>query len=169
MKASQSRARSVAPTADRVNLGRALQRAWVGYQQQLDAALAAAGFTDRQFPDGRVLRMCRDNPTTISQIGRELGITRQGAHKIVVSLRARRYVKVRTSPTNRSEKIVELTPRAHEYLATRRKAARAIERRLRTELGDDAFEALARLFDALGGEDQPRMRDYLRSRALPEP
>src|SRR5581483_4785604 len=69
----------------------------------------------------RVLRMCRDNPTTISRIGRELGITRQGAHKIVVSLRARRYVKVRTSPTNRSEKIVELTPRAHEYLATRRK------------------------------------------------
>lgn len=162
MKASRS-------TPDRVNLGRSLQRAWVGYQQRLDAAMSSAGFGDRRLPDGRVLRMCRDAPTSISQIGRELGITRQGAHKIVASLRARRYVRVRTSPTNRSEKIVELTPRAREYLTARRKAARAIERRLRADVGDDAFAALAHLLDALGGEDLPRMREYLRAKALHEP
>jgi DNA-binding MarR family transcriptional regulator len=156
-------------TTDRVNLGRSLQRAWVGYQQRLDAAMSSAGFTDRQLPDGRVLRMCRDSTTSISQIGRELGITRQGAHKIVASLRARRYVTVRTSHTNRSEKIVELTPRAHEYLAARRRAARTIERRLRAEIGDDAFAALARLLDALGDDELPRMREYLRSKALHEP
>jgi DNA-binding MarR family transcriptional regulator len=152
-----------------VNLGRALQRAWVGYQQRLDDAMASAGFTDRRFPDGRVLRMCRDAPTTISQIGRELGITRQGAHKIVVSMRARRYVTLRTSPTNHSERIVELTRRAHQYLAAHRKAARTIERQLRAEIGDDAFAALSQLLDALGGEDQPRMREYLRTKALREP
>lgn len=156
-------------TPDRVNLGPSLQRAWVGYQQRLDTAMSAAGFTDRQFPDGRVLRMCRDAPTTISQIGRELGITRQGAHKIVASLRARRYVTVRTSSANRSEKVVALTPRAHEYLTARRKAARTIERRLRAEVGDDAFAALAQLLDALGEEDPPRLREYLRTKALHEP
>lgn len=151
---------------DRVNLGRALQRAWVGYQQRLDTAMSAAGFTDRQFPDGRVLRMCRDTPTSISQIGRELGITRQGAHKIVASLRARRYVTVRTSQANRSERIVVLTPRAHEYLAARRKAARTIERQLGAEVGEAGFAALTRLLDALGDDDVLRMRDYLRTNAL---
>ncbi|HEY2562544.1 MAG TPA: hypothetical protein VGI44_02460, partial [Acidimicrobiales bacterium] len=44
------------------------------------------GFEDRGFPDGRVLRICSRIPeATISQIGRELGITRQGAGKVVAA------------------------------------------------------------------------------------
>jgi DNA-binding MarR family transcriptional regulator len=169
MSSSRSRSATRAATTERVRLGRALQRAWVGYQQRLDTAMASAGFTDRQFPDARVLRMCRDSPRSISEIGRELGITRQGAHKIVASLRARRYVAVRISHTNRSEKIVELTPRAHEYLAARRRAARRIERQVRVGIGDDAFTALVHLLDSLTSEGQPHMRDYLRTRTRPEP
>jgi hypothetical protein len=50
----------------------------VGYRRQLDQELAAAGFGDRGFPDGRVLRLCGGAAdVTISHIGRELGITRQ--------------------------------------------------------------------------------------------
>jgi DNA-binding MarR family transcriptional regulator len=169
MTRSQSSRDAEAKAVKPPNLGPSLRRAWVGYQRRLDAALAAAGFSDRQFPDGRVLRMCRKNPTSISQIGRELGITRQGAHKIVASLRDRRYVRLRTSPTNRSEKIVETTARADEYLATHRKAVRAIERQLRAEIGDDAYLALTNLLRALGDDDEPRLRDYLRTKALREP
>jgi DNA-binding MarR family transcriptional regulator len=142
-----------------------LRRAWIGYQRRLDTAMAAGGFTERQFPDGRVLRMCRKTPTSISQIGRELGITRQGAHKIVSSLRDRDYVTLHPSPTNRSEKLVELTPRAHEYLTAHRNAAKKIERQLHTDIGDDAFAALTRLLDALGGDDQPRLADYVGTKA----
>jgi DNA-binding MarR family transcriptional regulator len=169
MNPSHSPSSTRTTTTERVNLGPALRRAWVGYQQRLDAAMAATGFTDRQFPDGRVLRMCRKNSTNISQIGRELGITRQGAHKIVAGLRARHYVTLRPSPAKRTEKIVVLTPRAREYLTAHRQAAKRIERQLRTEIGEDAFAALTRLLEVLGGEDQPRMRDYLRSSALREP
>jgi DNA-binding MarR family transcriptional regulator len=129
----------------------------------LDDELAAAGFDERRFPDGRVLRICsRSAEATISQIGRELGITRQGASKIVASLRDRRYVTVKASATDGREKVVELTPRAIEYLAARRKAAREIERQLRTEIGADGFDSLYLLLEALGGDEQPRMSDYLR-------
>ena len=38
---------------------------------------------------------------------------------------------------------------------------------LRRELGDDAFDALRRLHRALEGEEQPRLRDYLRDMELP--
>src|SRR5579859_7795430 len=91
-----------------LRLAAALRRAWLGYQLRLDEGLAAAGFGDRGFPDGRVLRICAANPdgTTISQIGRELGITRQGASKTVASLRERRYVIVTPSATSGREKIV---------------------------------------------------------------
>jgi DNA-binding MarR family transcriptional regulator len=129
----------------------------------LDDALAAAGFDERRFPDGRVLRICSNSAeATISQIGRELGITRQGASKIVASLRDRQYVTLKPSAQDGREKIVTLTPRAIDYLATHRKAARKIERQLRAEVGAESLDTLYRLLQALGGDEQPRMSDYLR-------
>jgi DNA-binding MarR family transcriptional regulator len=146
-----------------IRLGGALSRAWVGYRIALDRELERAGFGDRGFPDGRVLRLCSaSDQTTISDIGRELGVTRQGASKLVSSLRGRGYVTVTPSAIDRREKLVRATPRALEFLAAQRRAARKLESELRRELGPDAFDALARLLDALGPEDQPRMRDYLR-------
>jgi DNA-binding MarR family transcriptional regulator len=149
--------------AGEVSLGGALRRAWVGYQRRLDDEMAAAGFCDRRFPDGRVLRICSNSAeATISQIGRELGITRQGASKIVARLRDRQYVTLTPSAEDGREKIVQLAPRAVEYLAAQRKAARAIELQLRTEIGPEGFDSLYRLLKALGGDEQPRMSDYLR-------
>jgi DNA-binding MarR family transcriptional regulator len=147
-------------------LGGALRQAWVGYRRQLDEELAAAGFGDRGFPDGRVMRLCGGaSDVTISQIGRELGITRQGASKIVASLRDRGYVTLSPSPTDRREKIVKPTRRAVEFLAAQREAARRIEARIRSELGADALDGLYRLLDALGGEEQPQLADHLQSSA----
>jgi DNA-binding MarR family transcriptional regulator len=99
---------------------------------------------------------------TISQIGRELGITRQGASKIVASLRDRGYVALSPSPTDRREKIVKPTPRALQFLAAQRVAARRIEARVHAELGDGALDALYQLLDALGTADQSRATDHLR-------
>lgn len=147
-------------------LGVALRQAWAGYRRQLDQELAAAGFGERGFPDGRVLRLCTDAPhVTISQVGRELGITRQGASKIVASLRDRGYVALSPSPTDGREKIVRPTRRAVEFLSAQREAARRIEGRIRSQLGDDALEGLYQLLDALGEEDQRRRPDYLRAPA----
>jgi DNA-binding MarR family transcriptional regulator len=146
-----------------VGLGAALRQAWVGYHRRLDEAMAAAGFDDHGFPDGRVLRICSRNPdVTISEIGRELGITRQGAGKVVAKLRERRYVTVSDSKVSGREKVVRLTPRARDYLAAHRAAARSIERQLRQEAGGSAFDSALLVLATLGGEDQPRLRDYLR-------
>lgn len=134
-------------------LGAALQQGWAGYRHQLDRELAAAGFGDRGFPDDRVLRLCSDAAgVTISQIGRELGITRQGASKIVASLRDRGYIALSPSPTDRREKIVKPTQRAMDFMAAQREAGRQIEAQIRTELGDDALEGLYALLDALAAK-----------------
>jgi DNA-binding MarR family transcriptional regulator len=143
-------------------IGAALRRAWIGYQVRLDEAMAAAGFDDRRFPDGRVLRMCSDPAgTTISHIGRQLGITRQGAGKIVAALRDRGYVEVGASMSSGREKTVTLTPRATAYLAAHRKAARRIERQLHAEIGPEGLASLSRLLDTLGGGEELRRSEYL--------
>lgn len=150
-------------SASQPRLGAALRRAWVGYQRRLDEELAAAGFPDRHLLDGRVLRICaRVTETTIAQIGRELDITRQGAGKLVTRLRDSGYVTLTASATNGREKTVRLTPRALDYLAAHRRAARAIERQMREQVGDEPLDALHDLVAALGGDEQPRMTTYLR-------
>jgi DNA-binding MarR family transcriptional regulator len=110
-----------------------------------------------------VLRVCsKDAGSTISAIGRELGITRQGASKVVAHLRDRGYVAVSASTTSKREKSVTLTPRGIDYLAHQRAAARAVEDELRVELGEAALSALEALLDTLDAGDGVRLRAYLR-------
>ncbi len=125
--------------------------------------MAEAGFGQRRFPDGRVLRVCADEAgSTISAIGRELGITRQGASKVVAELRDRGYLAVADSTTSKREKSVVLTPLGVDYLAHQGAAARAIEDELRAELGNAAFTALGELLVALDAGEEVRLRAYLR-------
>lgn len=144
-------------------LGASLRSAWLGYQVRLDRAMAEAGFGERKFPDSRVLRVCSvDAGSTISAIGRELGVTRQGASKVVAHLRDRGYVVVADSTTSKREKSVILTPRGIDYLAHQHAAARAIEDDLRAELGEVVLSALGALLDALDAGEGVRLRAYLR-------
>jgi DNA-binding MarR family transcriptional regulator len=146
-----------------LGLGAALRRAWLGYQLRMDGAMSEMGFGERRFPDGRVLRMCsREAGSTISGIGRELGITRQGASKVVAHLRDSGYVAVVDSMTSKREKSVVLTPRGIDYLEHQRLAARSIEDELRAELGGAAFSALGALLNALDAGEDVRLRAYLR-------
>ena len=148
------------------SLGPALRRAWLGYQQRLDDAMAVAGFDGRTFPDGRVLRLCSDPAgTTIAGIGRDLGMTRQGAGKVVGRLRDRGWVSIADSATSRREKSVTLTPLGVSYLDSQRVAAREIERQLGQELGEPQLAGLYRLLDVLGDGRETRMRTYLQRSA----
>ncbi len=99
---------------------------------------------------------------TISSLGRELGMTRQGASKLVASLRARGYVTLQPSPEDAREKRVLLTARAREFLRVQREAAHRIEEAVTDELGRASTEALRRLLEHLGGDEQPLLSDYIR-------
>ena len=60
---------------------------------------------------------------------------------------------VTPSQADGREKILTLTPRAEEYLAALAEASRAIEARLRDEIGDDAIERLLQILDAVAGDE----------------
>lgn len=142
-------------------LGAALRRARQGYRRRIDTELAAAGFADRRFPDGRVLRIVAGpDETTISDVGRALGISRQGASKIVAALRTRGYLDVVPSATDSREKILTVTQRAAEFIAAWAAATAAVEEWLRTEIGDDGIAQLHRYLDILAADadDAPALR-----------
>jgi DNA-binding MarR family transcriptional regulator len=124
--------------------------ALTGYWQLVGAELAAAGFADRRFPEGRVLVMCAaPGDTTISDVGRRLRITRQGASKIVARLRDDGYLNVSASPTDGREKVLSLTPRAEHFLASLQQASRSVEARLCEQIGTAGLEQLFRALDLL--------------------
>jgi DNA-binding MarR family transcriptional regulator len=124
--------------------------------------MAEAGFSDRRFPDGRVLRLCSGRSgSTISAIGRELGITRQGAGKVVRHLGDQGYVDVAESATSKREKSVTLTSRGNAYLLARRSAARAIEEEVTVALGEHGVSGLFALVDLLDSGESLRVRTYL--------
>jgi DNA-binding MarR family transcriptional regulator len=127
--------------------------------------MGAAGFDDRAFPNGRVLRFCTGaDHTTIADVGRHLGVSRQRAAQIVTNLRQRGYVTVSPSTSSGKEKTVDVTPRAIEYLAAHRRAAAKIEQSLVATLGPEGLSSLHRLVTELAGDEDLRLRDYLRQK-----
>lgn len=100
-----------------------------------------------------MLSICaRPGETTISDIGRELGVTRQAASKIVARFRPRGYLDAAPSDTDAREKILTVTPRAAELMAARRRAAETIETWLRDEIGDQGVDELITYLEVLGGD-----------------
>jgi DNA-binding MarR family transcriptional regulator len=142
--------------AGRSGLGSALFGAWLGYRRRMDEELAALGFAGRRFPDMFVLRMCSGaGETTISQIGRGLGITRQGASKIVTGLGVRGYVTVTPSPTSGREKVVRPTSQGAAYLDAVQEAQRIVDGRLRADIGSEELGQFYRVLEHLGGGERP--------------
>jgi DNA-binding MarR family transcriptional regulator len=153
MRRSNTLTASNAPDArppGQAALARALRSAITGYWRLVGTELAAAGFADRRFPEGRVLVMCAaPGDITISDVGRRLGITRQGAGKIVARLREDGYLNVSASATDGREKVLSLTPRAKRFLATLQEAGRSVEAKLRAQIGADGLDQLFRTLDLL--------------------
>ena len=87
----------------------------------------------------------RRSPTSAAR----LGITRQGASKIVAALRERGYVVVTPSAGDGREKILTLTSRAAEFLLTIHRASGDIEARLREKIGAEGVEQFFRVLDML--------------------
>ena len=144
-------------------LGPALRPAWLGYQLRLDAAMAEAGFGERRFPDGRVLRLCAtETGSTITAIGRELDITRQGAGKVVGRLRDNGYVTGRGLSDQRAGEVGAADCTRSRLPADPTQAARAIEDDLRAAVGESGFSALHALLDALDDQSVTQLRPYLR-------
>jgi hypothetical protein len=106
--------------------------------------------------------MCaEDAATTVSDIGRGLGISRQGG-KDRRTPRRSRLSDGNCVSDDRREKVAAVTPRAAEYLQSMRRARKAIDHELRAVVGEASFAALDRLVLELATDDDETLSVFLR-------
>jgi DNA-binding MarR family transcriptional regulator len=78
--------------------------------------LDALGFRDYRRSDPLVMRSLRGGEVPLGNLTATLGLTRQGARKVVSGLVERDYARVIASTIDSRRRIVQLTPRGRDYL-----------------------------------------------------
>jgi DNA-binding MarR family transcriptional regulator len=79
--------------------------------------VSVLGFQDYRRSDPLVLRSLRSGEVPLGSLTATLGLTRQGARKVVSGLVERGYATVSASTVDTRRRMVELSPRGREYLA----------------------------------------------------
>src|SRR5258708_37261854 len=106
------------------------------FVRELRATVAGQGFDEQGRSDGFVLRTLGAAPTTVSGLAEQLEISKQGAGQIVDDMERRGFIERKPDPTDGRARLLHLSPRGKEALATARRFHHTYERRLRTIHGD---------------------------------
>ena len=117
------------------DFGILLGLAYQGFVEHLHADLAKHGFTNVGPTVGYVVRTIADGPLNQRQLAQQLGITDQGAQKIVDDLVRRRFVTRIADPDDRRARRLALGTRGTALLAAARRFHARFERELAAELG----------------------------------
>jgi DNA-binding MarR family transcriptional regulator len=117
---------STAPYAFGDLLGLA-RLAWV---RQMSARLAALGHGPFHRGDSALLRLLAQGPVPVGRAGAVLGVTRQGARKIVDRLERRGYARTERDRADGRVLNVSLTPAGADYARAVAEVAEALDREL---------------------------------------
>lgn len=121
------------------DFGVLLNLAYGVLKEELHATLAKAGYDDLGPSFGYVFRLLADQPRSLAEVAAQLGITPQGALKIVDDMVAKDYVERRGHPQDGRIKLLSLTARGRRALA----AAHAFHLRFERELAGSMGSARA--------------------------
>ncbi|UAK30479.1 MarR family transcriptional regulator [Nocardia asteroides] len=133
------------------------------YQQlvgELHVHLAERGYRGLGASYGYVLRSLAENARTASQLAEGLGISAQGAAKVVDEMVRRGYVERRPDPADKRAKLLHLSARGRDLLAAVREFHAAYERELIARVGGDQVATVRAVLGevigmaAVSGEEQ---------------
>lgn len=146
--AGAPRAAAAAPT-EPVDFGVLLNIAFGVFKDRLHAHLAGAGFSDLGPSFGYVFRSLADGPLSLAQLAARLGISSQGALKIVAEMEALGYVQRRDDASDQRVRRVALAPRGRSALREARRFHADEEQRLATSLGERRVANARAVLEAL--------------------
>jgi len=138
--------------ASDVDFGIVLGLAWQSFTDALRADLSARGFDDLGSAYGYVFRALAAEALHQNELARRLGMTAQGASKIVGEMVARGYVERAPDPDDGRAHRLRLGERGRAALAAARRFHAGYERRLRAELGERRVDELRRALEVMAGE-----------------
>ncbi|MFI9508825.1 MarR family winged helix-turn-helix transcriptional regulator [Nocardia sp. NPDC052566] len=120
-----------------MDFGVLLGQAYQQFVQELHAHMAERGHHMVGASYGYVLRTLADNALTASQLAERLGITAQGAAKLVDEMVRQGYVERRQDPVDKRAKLLHLSDRGRDMYTTVREFHAAFERRLIARVDKD--------------------------------
>jgi len=128
-----------------------LRHARTTYGAAMRAALAEGGYDDVPANGMYVIGALAISETPLSQIIRELRMSKQAAGQLVDALVLRGYLERQVDPADRRRLTITLTERGKAAAATQREAGAAIEAELMARVGQEKIlhtrEVLATLID----------------------
>jgi DNA-binding MarR family transcriptional regulator len=144
-----------------VDFGLLLGYAYQAFVQQLHARMAERGFPVLGASYGYVLRTLAEDSRTASQLGERLGITAQGAAKVIDEMVGMGYVERRPDPADKRAKQLHLSAKGQEMLRLVREFHAEFEQRLAEEVGAEQVKAvrtvLAHIADTAPPPDLARL------------
>jgi DNA-binding MarR family transcriptional regulator len=103
--------------------------------------LASLGFEDYRRSDPLVVRSLRRGEVPLGSLAVTIGLTRQGARKVVSGLVERGYARVTSSTVDSRRRMVELTPRGRDYLGAVVQTLRALNGEVVAHVDEDQLAA----------------------------
>ncbi|MFC6092090.1 MarR family winged helix-turn-helix transcriptional regulator [Saccharothrix lopnurensis] len=129
------------------------------------ARLVAAGHDEVRTVHGYVFQHLLVGPVRVTDLADLLGMTAQGASKVVAEMERVGYVVRRPDPGDSRVRLVEMTPRGYEAVEAGRAARAAVTAELLASLGtgaDRVVDSLHDLADRTGA-----LRDLMARRLRP--
>jgi DNA-binding MarR family transcriptional regulator len=130
--------------------------------EEMHERLRALGHPDLRPAYGYALNAVGRGDTTTAQLAAELGMTKQGAAKLVASLEQLGYLDRQQHAGDGRAQLLKLTPKGDDLLRQSARVQRELEREWEALVGAPEMaalrDALERLVAARGGERRPPLR-----------
>jgi DNA-binding MarR family transcriptional regulator len=139
-------------TGERADLGIVMALAYAAFVDELRADLASAGYDDLNRAFGYVARALADGPMMLKDLGQRLGMTSQGAIKIIDDMERSGYVERTDDPEDGRAKRLRLTRRGRAALSAARRFHAEFEKRLATRVGHRAVTTLREVLEFIAEE-----------------
>ena len=150
--------------ASKIDFGILLGLSYQTFVDELRAVLEAQGFTDLGPSYGYVFRALGAEALHLRALAARLGMTDQGAAKIVDEMEARGYLERKPHPEDGRIKRLRLARRGRAALAAARRFHAAYERRVAQRLGTHELAVVRRFLEAIaarGDAAEARLRPLL--------
>lgn len=133
---------------DRPFIGRGLRDAWAHFNTELLAAIQV-DYPSSTVATNQVMLLIDAGGTTVTELARRAGMTKQSMAESVVTLERNGLVERMPHPDDRRAKLVRLTDEGWAALRAGFAAAAEIERRWTSLVGKDTVRDLTALLDRL--------------------
>jgi DNA-binding MarR family transcriptional regulator len=132
-----------------VFIGRGLRDVWGFFVTELLDGLRQAGHPDATMAGNQVLLSIDPTGTTVSELSRRVGVTKQSMAQTVAGLETLDLVERRSNPDDRRAQLVTLTPAGWQALHAGLAVVQAIHDRWSALLGRQRMNTLVGLLEDL--------------------